>query len=108
MRIQSFAAAVLALSFVACATRPQRERQLAKATVLPNDMCAQNRVAAASNDPKGDRMICEFEEPVGSHVPRCVCRDEQNIVADRENTQQYLRDMEHTGCITNGGGACAK
>jgi hypothetical protein len=104
MRVPALVIPLISLLF-ACAT-PQRSRQLAKAVVLPNNMCGQKGVAAASNDPKGDRMICEFEEPVGSHVPRCVCRDEQNIIADRENTQQYLRDMEHGACLNNGSGPC--
>jgi hypothetical protein len=105
MRTCAVVLTTLALSLIACAT-PPRERALSKAVVLPNGMCAQRGVQAASNDPKGERMFCEFEEPVGSHVPRCVCRDEQQAIADRDIAQQYIRDLEHGKCITNGGGTC--
>jgi hypothetical protein len=71
-------------------------------------MCAKPGVVAASNDPKGDRMLCEIEEPVGTHLARCVCQDEQGIVAAREETQQQIREMELPKCVpAPGGGKCA-
>jgi hypothetical protein len=102
MRITPLVVLTIALPLIACAT-PPRERALSRAVVLANNMCGRPGVQAASNDPKGERMLCEFETPVGSHVPQCVCRDEQQTVADRENAQQYLRDVETNGCMHTGG-----
>jgi hypothetical protein len=81
-------------------------RAISQPVILPASMCARG-FAAASNDPKGDRMICEFEEPLGSHIPKCICHDEQEIVATREETQQALHDMEINKCVAHGGGTCA-
>jgi len=49
-----------------------------------------------------------MEELVGTHLPRCVCRDEKQIVADREASQQNVLDMMQHKCISNGGAYCGK
>jgi hypothetical protein len=105
MRIRDIVLMTIALPMLGCATA-QNNRVVSQGVVLANSMCARHGVAAASNDPKGDRMICELEELVGSHVPRCVCRDEQQLVADRDASQEYVREIEHGRCISNGSGTC--
>ena len=44
--------------------------------ILPNEMCAEHGVVSASKDKDGERMICELQNQLGSHIPRCVCIDE--------------------------------
>ncbi len=54
-------------------------------------------------------MICELEEIVGSHYPRCVCRDEQQMIDDRYASQQAIRDMEQHKCVSNNdSGGCGR
>ena len=62
--------------------------------IMPASMCAKRGVAARSKDEPGSGMVCEREELVGSHFPRCICRDEQQVIADRERAQQDARDAE--------------
>jgi hypothetical protein len=103
-----FLAAVLA-AFVAaaCATdHKPKERAIQGDIVVANEMCGGYAVRAATNDKPGDRMICGWEEFVGSHVPRCVCHDEKQMQADRDLAQQYLRDVEMGRCVSNGSGDC--
>ena len=104
--MKSIALTIFALAVTACATTQSQERVVSEGVILPNYMCAKRGVAAASNDPVGQRMICEMEELVGTHLPRCVCRDEKQIVADREDSQQTVLDMEQHKCISNGGATC--
>lgn len=103
--MRNFLGAILFCGLMACATA-NHDRVVSDGVILPNSMCAKHGVAAASNDAPGSRMICELEELVGSHYPRCVCRDEQQIVADRAEAQQAVRDMEQHKCVSSGGGSC--
>ena len=92
---------------IGCSVTPiRKDRPLSKDVVVANSMCAQHGVVSASNDPVGDRMVCGWEEFVGSHVPKCVCRDEQQVAEDRESSQEWIRVNEHGRCISNGGGTC--
>src|SRR5207248_344057 len=92
---------IFAVGAGACSTTRSQERVVSEGVILPNYMCAKRGVSAASNDPMGQRMICEFEELVGTHLPRCVCRDEKQIVADREGSQQNVLDMLQHKCLYN-------
>jgi hypothetical protein len=88
--------ALLAAAFgTACATNHKpKERAISGDIVVANSMCGGYAVRAATNDKPGDRMLCGWEEPVGSHVPQCVCRDEKKMDEDRSMAQQYMRDVE--------------
>jgi len=86
---------VIALVLASCA--PVRKEQMASdGVVMPNSMCAKKGTAAMSKDAPGQRMVCELEDPVGSHLPKCICRDELAMDADREATQRYLQEAEQT------------
>ena len=105
MQIRAIFLSVVAMSVTGCAT-VEKDRVVSQGVVLPNSMCAKHGTAAMSNDAPGHRMVCEFEELVGTHLPKCICRDEQQIVADRAASQQAITDMEQHKCVSNGGGAC--
>jgi hypothetical protein len=107
MRIIFVALVTAALGATACASSHKpKERAITGDIVVANSMCGAPGVAAATNDKPGDRMICAFEEPVGSHVPQCVCHDEKRLAEDRETGQAFLRDAEHGRCLSNGTGTC--
>jgi hypothetical protein len=100
-------AILAAVGSAACATNHKpKERAVQGDIVVANSMCGGYAVQAATKDAPGDRMICGWEEFVGSHVPKCVCRDEKQMQADREQAQQYLRDVEAGKCVSQGGGTC--
>ena len=102
--------AILAMILLAaCATTSSSDRVVSDGVILPSYMCAKRGVAAASKDPVGKRMVCEMEELLGTHMARCVCRDEQQIADDREGSQQALRDAEQHKCVVSPGSAqCGK
>ena len=106
MRTNVIALLTVALSAIGSATPSGADRQYAsKGVVLPNSMCGPKGTPAASNDPKGARMICEMEDFTGSHVSKCVCRDESALIAGRDESQQYMRDMQ-SKCVAADTGTC--
>jgi len=42
----------------------------------------------------GQLMHGALEETLGSHIPKCVCRDEMRSAEDRAATVQYLREAD--------------
>ena len=107
MRISLVAFLATALAATACATNHKpKERAISGDMIVANSLCGGYAVRAATNDPPGERMICGWEELVGSHVPKCICRDEKQLEEDRQAGQAYLRDAEHGRCVSNGTGTC--
>jgi hypothetical protein len=88
------AASVLMLT--ACATVAEREatnKQWSEGgVVVATNMCSQDRSVQHSKDPEGQRAYCGFEVPLGTHLPKCVCRDEKKSMGEREAVQQFMRD----------------
>jgi hypothetical protein len=62
--------------------------------VLTLEMCAEAGTTALSLGKEGERMVCERQLPIGSHLPRCVCRDEGMILAQTNETQDLLHRLE--------------
>ena len=95
-------ALVLALS--ACTTvTPKPHALLSDGLVVAASVCGPKNSVKATNDAPGKRAVCELETVVGTHVPKCVCRDEEQMNLDREETQQYLRDAQATKQNIRGG-----
>jgi hypothetical protein len=89
--------AMLVLALSACETIPvNREAQVPVAVILPNRMCATRGKVAVSTDKPGERMICEMQEPLGSHLPKCTCWDEGALASKREDTQEMVRELSMT------------
>ncbi len=87
--------ALALLAAMACTSLAERRtRQPTDGIVMPTSMCARRGEVAASNDAPGNQMMCEVEEVVGSHMPRCICRAEEQIAADRDAAQQARRESE--------------
>ena len=107
MRVCLVALIAVAFGAIACATgHKPKERSIDGDIIVANSMCGGYAVRAATNDAPGDRMICGWEELVGTHVPKCVCHDEKKAQADREMAQQYLRDIEGGRCVSQSDAAC--
>lgn len=101
--------ALSAVAVAACVTTHKpKERAIDKDIVVANAMCQPLSYGqyAYTKDKEGDRMVCGWEEFVGSHLPRCVCHDEKQLDVDRQMAQQYLRDTEMGRCVSQGSGDC--
>jgi hypothetical protein len=88
--------AVLALLAVGtCEVIPvHRDALVTSPVVLPNRMCAEHGKVAVSTDKPGERMICELQEPLGTHLPRCTCWDEGLLAQKRDDTQSAMQQLE--------------
>jgi hypothetical protein len=61
--------------------------QAAKVRLLAD----QSTVNAILTKRDGDRLICQTELPVGSHLPVKTCKTYSQIQAQERNAQEYLR-----------------
>ena len=84
---------ILLLPMLACAQAKVREsnKKWADGVVVASNMCSGDRSAQHTKDPEGQRIYCGFEELVGTHIPKCVCRDEMLTPEQRAEAQDYLR-----------------
>lgn len=48
--------------------------------------------AMVSNTEADDRMVCEYEKPIGSHMKKRICK----TVADRNRDREDARDAMNT------------
>jgi len=55
------------------------------------------QAAAPGANPEEQKLICESERPVGSNIPRRVCRTPQQIEREREAAQEKIRSMQTPG-----------
>jgi hypothetical protein len=83
---------VLAIVLFACASA--KPNPVATAPAPPKPTLASN---AGGPDAKG-KYVCEYEEPVGTHVPKKVCRyvDEGDTDPTRDELQNSLRKAPGT------------
>jgi hypothetical protein len=89
-RLIAAAAIFIALG---CAQKPgvRKELMAMGPVILPNSMCAEHGTVAVSNDKEGDRMVCELQNQLGTHIPRCVCVDEGFTERERELAFEMMR-----------------
>jgi hypothetical protein len=86
---------VFALLLTACSGSSIRKEEIVEdGIIFPIGMCAKHGTVVTSNDAPGKRMYCEQVEPTGSHLPQCVCWDEQMMAKNREAAQQAMREYE--------------
>ena len=87
---------ILLLSLFACAQAQVRDsnKKWADGVVVASNMCAKDRSTQHSNDKEGQRVYCALEEMLGSHIPKCVCRDEMRSAEDRAQAVDYMRNSE--------------
>jgi hypothetical protein len=82
---------LLALS-CACAKSQVRDsnKTWAQALVMRKDLCTKDRSVQHTDDAPGKRIHCGLEEIIGTHILRCVCRDEAQAAQERAAAQQYM------------------
>lgn len=82
---------------VACTMYPvHRDAIVQTPVVLPNNMCAAHGKVAVSTDKPGERMICELQEPLGTHLAKCTCWDEGLVADKRVDTQDAVREYTYS------------
>ena len=87
-------AALAIMLVVSCQKTKVRKQMMAMGPViLPNHMCAQHGTTAMSTDVEGERMLCELQEQIGSHLARCVCWDEGYTERERELAMEQMRNI---------------
>ncbi|HET7563287.1 MAG TPA: hypothetical protein VFJ87_12995 [Rhodanobacteraceae bacterium] len=64
----------------------------------------QSTVNAVLNRKDGERLICQNEIPVGSHLQRVTCKTYAQMQAEQYNAQDYLRRHAPTIQTKGGGG----
>jgi hypothetical protein len=56
-----------------------------------------NEVITAANNipppPKGEEVTCEYEDVLGSHIPRKICRAKSEEERTRAETQEYWKKL---------------
>jgi hypothetical protein len=73
---------------------------VAAGTATPRDAA---EVAQAEEAPAGaelaasEHVICQRERPIGSNIPRMVCRDQQEAIERRERDQEFFMNMSRWG-----------
>ena len=87
---------ILLLPVLACSQAKIREsnKKWSDGLIVATNLCAHDGTVHASKDPEGQRIYCGLEELVGSHIPKCVCRDEAEIADRRNESQQYFREAQ--------------
>jgi len=75
----------LLLLLAACATSQsaQSEQEIAVITATGNTVPPQ----------AGEALICEYEETVGSHIPRRICRSKSELESTRTEAQDTIRNL---------------
>ncbi|HYZ89280.1 MAG TPA: hypothetical protein VE620_08310 [Myxococcales bacterium] len=98
--------AIVLASACVTAEKPRKERALLPDIVVANSMCTAPGTETATKDPVGDRMICKFEKPTGSHMLECVCHDEKRSYETDALAMPHSPRMcnrEHNGSGTSAG-----
>jgi hypothetical protein len=91
---------------VGCQKTAVRKEMIAMGPViLPNSMCAMHGTVAMSTDKEGERMLCELQEQIGTHLPRCVCWDEGYAERERELAMEQMRGLSSLQACGGGDGA---
>ena len=95
---------VLLLPLLACAPAKvkQSNNKWENGLVVASNMCARDGSVQHTKDPEGQRIYCGFEELIGSHIPKCVCYDEQESAQRRAESQQYFREAEQSRQLVHG------
>ena len=64
----------------------------------------QSEVNAILTRRDADREICEQVKPMGSNIPKTVCRTNREIQEDNGAAQRYMQDIKQVQTLKGGGG----
>jgi hypothetical protein len=75
----------------ATATEPREASGAIQPADAQGDAVAQTGTRASAGE-DGD-MVCQRERPLGSNIPRMICRDRRDMEERRERDQEFLMHM---------------
>lgn len=95
---------ILVMVVTGCAAVQARDsnKKWSDGVVVAQNMCASDGSVQHTKDPEGKRVFCGLEELVGTHLPKCICRDEAQAADQRDEAQQYLRDADRARQLLGG------
>jgi hypothetical protein len=64
----------------------------------------QSEVNAILTKRDADREICEQVKPMGSNIPKTVCRTNRQVQEDNGAAQRYMQDMKQVQTLKGGKG----
>ena len=103
---RQLALSILISFALACAqvktSAAESNKKWADGVIVANNMCAKDRSSQHTNDKEGQRVYCALEEVLGSHIPKCVCRDEMRSAEDRAQAVDYMRNSEEARQLLKG------
>jgi hypothetical protein len=95
MRPASLVSSLLLLLASACATSSTSS---GGAALQSQSRAASAPAAVAKPTAQDDsKLICEVERPVGSNIPKRVCRTQAQIDREREAAQEKMRELTRPG-----------
>lgn len=62
----------------------------------------QSEVNAILTRNDADREVCEQVQPMGSHIPKTVCRTKREMQQDTSSAQKYLQDSKQNTQLKGG------
>jgi len=65
---------------------------------------SQSEVNAILTRHDGDREVCEQVKPIGSNIPKTVCKTQRQINMENDQSQRLKQDMLNQGRQSNVGG----
>lgn len=86
-------AGVAAAIGMACAS-PEKAKVNQATVVQANEVKPRNggsAMASSEHMKDGKKVVCTFEETIGTHIRERVCRYQDDIDSEREDTQDMLR-----------------
>ena len=83
-----FLAGLAVIASLACA---RTQKTQAKQTAAVNSKKA---AVAANEDKMQGKVVCSYENPVGSHIPERVCYYQDDLDANRQETQDFIRQHQ--------------
>jgi hypothetical protein len=96
MTIRTLAASLVLLAMAAtaqangAAAAPADSAKAAQAASAP----AAAATTAAAAPAEADKMICKSERPMGSLIPKRICKTAAQWDAEREQSRKMLQDMQ--------------
>lgn len=90
-----FTLPLLLVLAAACATSSKSAKEPEIAAITPEGETVGVGAGGNAVTPKpGSQLICEYEETVGSHIPKRICRSKNDLEQTTQETQDYMRKLQ--------------
>ena len=91
----SIAAVAAAATLVACASKVPLSSRSTDASALDQTSAEYHRLADNANQP----LACKKQTVLGTRVPTVVCVTQADLKAQRERTDEVMRDLENSASM---------